>query len=286
MNAIEIKNLKKAYEYFVLDDVSFTLPKGSIMGLVGENGAGKTTTIKLIMGAAKRDSGQVRVLGVENKDKEFLHTKEDIGIVLDQCPFSEDLTFIRVGKIMSGIYENWDKEVFKDYGEKFNLNPDKKIKEYSRGMTMKLSLAVALSHNAKLLILDEPTSGLDPMAREELLEIFNEFTRNEENSILISSHIVSDLEKICDYIKFIHKGKLVITEEKDLLLDKYALLKLKKEEIEEIPENAIVSKKEGVYGYEVLVAKELVGDFVKAEHITLEDIILFLAKDEKNEKAI
>ena len=206
-NAIELHGLTKEYPGFRLGSLDLTLPSGSIMGLVGENGAGKSTTIKLIMNAVHRDSGVVSVLGVDNQSAAFHAIKEDIGIVLDEAYFSEVLNANDVGRIMANTYRQWEQETYEGYLQRFGLPRSKAFKDFSRGMKMKLAIAVALSHQAKLLILDEATSGLDPMVRDEILDIFNEYTRQEDRSILLSSHIVSDLEKICDYIAFLHKGE-------------------------------------------------------------------------------
>ncbi|HOO27497.1 MAG TPA: ABC transporter ATP-binding protein [Lachnospiraceae bacterium] len=241
MNAIEINGLKKKYSDFTLEDISFSLPEGSILGLVGENGAGKSTTINLIMNAVSRDGGTVTVLGTDNRSEEFKKTKEDIGIVLDEAYFPPVISPVNVNSIMKYTYQNWDEHKFFGYLKKFALPEKKKFKDFSRGMKMKLAIAAALSHDPRLLILDEATSGLDPIIRDEILDIFKEFAAKENHSILLSSHIVSDLEKLCDYIAFIHAGKLVFCEKKEVVLDKYAL----------------------------------------SEHTTLEDIIVFLAKGER-----
>ena len=219
LNAIEIKGLVKEYPGFRLGGLDLTLPSGSIMGLVGENGAGKSTTIKLIMNAVRKDSGAVSVLGTDNQSAAFNDVKESIGVVLDEAYFPEMLNANDVGRIMANTYRNWEPDTYESYVQRFSLPQDKAFRDYSRGMRMKLAIAVALSHQAKLLILDEATSGLDPMVRDEILDIFNEYTRQEDRSILLSSHIVSDLEKICDYIAFLHKGQLVLCEEKDRLLE-------------------------------------------------------------------
>lgn len=281
MNAIEIKNLRKSYSDFTLDNISFTLPMGTIMGLVGENGAGKSTTIRCIMNAIGIDEGTVSVLGVSNQSQEFLALKQEIGIVLDEAHYPEVLNAKNINGIMKRTYNKWKEDVYFQYLERFHLPLEKTLKEYSRGMTMKLSISVALSHEPRLLILDEATSGLDPMMRDEILDIFNEFTRDETHSVLLSSHIISDLEKICDYITFIHKGRLVLCEEKDVLLNQYVLLKLTSAEVEEIPISAIVSKKKTSFGYEVLVMKEKINGAWKMEKTTLEEIILFMTKGEK-----
>ena len=281
MNAIEIKGLEKRYDGFQLGSFDLTLPSGCIMGLVGENGAGKSTTIKLIMNAIGRDAGEISVLGVDNRSAEFRDVKEDIGVVLDEAYFPEVMSARNVGKVMALTYKNWDAAAFEGYLKKFSLAPDKIFKDYSRGMRMKLAIAAALSHGAKLLILDEATSGLDPMARDELLDIFNDFTRDENCSILLSSHIVSDLEKICDYIAFLHKGRLVLCEEKDRLLEEYALIRLTEERLRELPGESIISRRASSYGTEALVLRGGIPAAIPTEHTSLEDIILFLAKGDE-----
>ena len=280
MNAIEVKGRCKSYPDFELRGVSFVLPEGSILGLAGENGAGKSTTIKLIMNAIERGDGTVTVLGVDNRAKEFTDLKNDIGVVLDEAYFPAVLTTKKVCAVMRNTYKNWSDEVFWDYIKRFSLPRDKKFKEFSRGMKMKLAIAVALSHDPKLLILDEATGGLDPVARDEILDIFEDFTRDEHHSILFSSHIVSDMEKLCDYFAFIHKGKLVLFDEKDKILSDYAVLKLPKAKLEEIPKEAVHGVKETPYGVEALVEREKLSPEFNFEHTTLEDVILFLAKEE------
>ena len=281
MNAIEIKGLEKRYDGFQLGSFDLTLPSGCIMGLVGENGAGKSTTIKLIMNAIGRDAGEISVLGVDNRSAEFRDVKEDIGVVLDEAYFPEVMSARNVGKVMALTYKNWDAAAFEGYLKKFSLAPDKIFKDYSRGMRMKLAIAAALSHGAKLLILDEATSGLDPMARDELLDIFNDFTRDENCSILLSSHIVSDLEKICDYIAFLHGGRLVLCEEKDRLLEEYALVRLPEERLSELSEESIISRRASGYATEALVLRGGIPAAIPTEHTSLEDIILFLAKGDE-----
>jgi len=281
MNAIEISGLCKSYKDFKLEDISITLPSGCIMGLVGENGAGKSTTIRLIMNAIKSDAGKVTVLGTDNKSREFLDIKEEVGIVLDEAYFPEVLNVKNVNSIMKNTYKNWDEKCFFDYADKFTLPLKKQFKDFSRGMKMKLAIAVALSHHSKLLILDEATSGLDPMVRDEMLDILNEFTRDETHSVLLSSHIVSDLEKICDYIAFIHRGRLLFCEEKDMLLEKYGIVRVSKSDFEAIPEKAIIGKKVTDYGVEALVLKSNVSGAIVPERPSIEDIILFIAKGDK-----
>lgn len=278
MDAITIKNLSRSYKDFHLDDINLSLPRGCIMGLIGENGAGKTTLINLIMNVIRRDKGSVAVLGVDNRSEGFRKIKEEIGIVPDEAYFPETLTARNVHNVMKYTYHNWREERYFSLLDHFSLPLKKSFRDFSRGMKMKLAIAVALSHDPKLLILDEATSGLDPVIRDEILDIFNDFTRDERHSILISSHIVSDLEKICDYIAFLHQGKLLFCEEKDRLLEKYAVLKVPRVKLHDIPAEALVGVKENDFGAGVLVRRELVSAAFPTEHTTLEDIMLFLVK--------
>ena len=233
MNALEIRNLTKDYGEFTLDNLNLTLPCGCIMGLIGENGAGKSTTIKLILDMIHRDEGTITLLGRDNRE-DMLLTKQDIGVVLDEVGIPSCLSAVQVGKIMAHTFAKWDKELYAQYLKKLNLPEKRPFKEYSKGMKMKLGIAVALSHHPKLLILDEATSGLDPVVRDEVVEMFSEFTRDESHAVLISSHIVSDLEKICHYIAFLHKGKLMLCEETARLLEEYGLSRCSKEQIAEL----------------------------------------------------
>ena len=278
MNALEIKNLTKKYPGFSLDNLNLTLPSGCIMGLIGENGAGKSTTIKLILDMIHKDSGSITILGKDNGDGIEL-TKEDIGVVMDEVGIPECLTVNQVGKIMKNTFRNWNEAEYRRLTEKLALPEKKQFKEFSRGMKMKLGIAVALSHNAKLLILDEATSGLDPVVRDEVIEMFSEFTRNENHSVLISSHIVSDLEKICDYIAFIHKGKLLLCEEKDQLLAEYGLIHCSKEELQGLPSTAIKYMKENPYGVEVMVLRNCIPSNVNISPISIEELFVFMVKE-------
>ena len=280
MNAIDIRGLTKQYKDFTLGPLDLALPMGCVLGLVGENGAGKSTTIRLIMNAVSRDGGEVQVMGLDNLSPAFREMKEDIGVVLDETCVPEFITAKQLGKILAGAYRNWDEAAYHSWLNRFQLPPNKKYKEYSRGMTMKLGIAAALSHGAKLLLLDEATSGLDPMVREELLEVFAEFAAQDDHAVLISSHIVSDLEKICDYIAFIHKGKLMLCEEKDLLLERYGLLKCSPQELAAIDPAILHGKRIGEYGAEALVDRDSAPRDLLVEKPTLEDIILYLAKEE------
>ena len=280
-NAIEIRGLTKRYKDFSLDNLNLDLPYGCVLGLVGENGAGKSTTIRLIMDALERDAGTVSVLGVDNRSREFLDLKEDIGVVLDETFVPEIINAKQLGKILAGTYKNWDQAAYDGWLKRLGLPLGKKFKDYSRGMTMKLGIAAALSHHARLLLLDEATGGLDPMVREELLEVFADFAAEDGHAVLLSSHIVSDLERICDYIAFLHKGKLVLCEEKDVLLDQYGILKCTKEQLANIPQEAIHGKRIGTYGVEALVEREFMPRDLVIDRANLEDIILFMVKGEK-----
>ena len=277
-NAIELHGVRKHFDGFDLQDITFALPKGCILGLVGENGAGKSTTIRLIMNAMARDGGEITVLGCDNTDPAFRAVKEDIGVVLDEACFPSVLNAKQIGKTMAGIYARWDDALYQSYLKRFNLPEKKKVKDFSRGMKMKLAIAAALSHHPRLLILDEATSGLDPIVRDEILEMFSEFTRNPDHSILISSHIVSDLEKLCDYIAFIHGGRLLFCEEKDALLEKYGVVTCTRDQLADLPEDAVVSIRTNEYGAQALVVKNAVSAAFAPERPLMEDIILFMVK--------
>ncbi len=275
MNNIELKNITKRYKDFTLDNISFDVPKGCIVGLVGENGAGKSTIINCILDIIKKDSGEIILFNNEIKQSEF---KEHTGAVLDEAFFSDVLTVKQISTLLKLTYKNFDKQYFLSLIKTFNLPLTKKMSEFSRGMKMKLQIASSISHSPRLLILDEATSGLDPLMRNEILDLLNEYTRNDDRSILMSSHIVSDLEKVCDYIAFISKGKLVLFEEKDVILETYGILKISNEDFNNLDETAVVKKKRTNYGYEALVLKDNIPSIYKTEHTTLEDIIIFLGE--------
>lgn len=278
-NALELRGLVKEYKGFRLGPVDLTLPSGCILGLVGENGAGKTTTLNMILDLVQPTAGEIRVLGRDNHDH-FHLTKEDLGVVLDEANFPDPMKAGQIGNIMAGLYRNWDGEAFNNYVNQFGLPENKKVKDFSKGMKVKLSIAIALSHHAKLLILDEPTSGLDPIVRDEIVEIFYEFTRNQENSILISSHIISDLERLCDYVAFLHKGKLAFFEEKDRLLEQYGLFHGSQEGLEQLPSRAVRGIRRTGYGVDALVDREMVPE-ARLSAVSIEDIMVFLVKGEK-----
>ena len=278
MNALEIKNLTKTYPGFTLDNLNLTLPSGCITGLIGENGAGKSTTIKLILDMIHKDSGTITILGKDNEESIEL-IKEDIGVVMDEVGIPECLTVKQVGKVMKNTFHNWDNDEYYRLIEKLALPGNKQFKEFSRGMKMKLGIAIALSHHARLLILDEATSGLDPVVRDEVVEMLSDFTRDEKHSILISSHIVSDLEKLCDYIAFLHKGKLLLCEEKDQLLAEYGLIHCTAEELQRLPSEAIKYKKENPYGVEAMVLRNMMPKDVTVRPISIEELFVFMVKE-------
>jgi len=281
-NALEIKGLTKTFDGFKLDAIDLTLPAGCIMGLVGENGAGKSTTIKLIFDMMRRDSGSIRILGRDNKCELHL-VKEDIGLVTDEVGIHECLTAVQVGKIMKGTFKRWNSAEYARLIKQLAVPDGKPFGELSRGMRMKLGIAVAMSHGAKLLILDEATSGLDPVARDELLDMLFDFTRSEENSVLISSHIVSDLEKICDYIAFLHRGRLILCEEKDRLKAEYGIIRCSEEDLAALPVKAVKYKKSNPYGVEAVVTRRHIPYEYENEisPISIEELFVFTVKGDR-----
>lgn len=280
MNALEIHDLTKRYDGFALSGLELTLPQGCVMGLVGENGAGKSTVIRLILNMIRADGGTVSVLGRSNQEDLAL-TKEDLGVVPDEVSFPDCLTARQVGKIMAHTYRNWDGTAYGDYLKKLDVPEDKAFRAFSRGTKMKLGIAVALSHGAKLLLLDEATNGLDPVAREAVMEILYDFTRDEERSVLISSHIVSDLEKICDYIAFLHRGRLLLCREKDELLAAYGLLQCPAARLEELPPEAVLWRRVTAYGAQALVRRREVPRGTEVSPVSLEDIFVAMIKEER-----
>lgn len=278
MNAIEIKNLTKSFPGFTLNNLNLILPGGCILGLIGENGAGKSTTIKLILDIIHKDSGSITILGRDNTENIRL-TKEEVGVVMDEIGIPECLTVKQVGKIMAHTFRNWDASAYQALVQRMDLPEKKPFKDFSRGMKMKLGIAIALSHNCKLLLLDEATSGLDPVVRDDVVEMLSEFTRDESHSILISSHIVSDLEKLCDYIAFLHKGKLLLWEEKDVLLAEYGVIHCTAEQLQSIPLEAIKHKKESPYGVEALVLRSRVPSDLHISPISIEELFVYMVKE-------
>lgn len=274
--AIEIKDLVKTFDSFKLGPANLTVPKGTIVGYIGQNGAGKSTTIKLLLGLLRKDSGEIRLL--ENGNPNSVELKDKLGVVFDDCLLPEEMTLIDAEKFCSRVYSKWDKNKFYGFIGKFDLPQKKMIKNYSRGMRMKLSMAVALSHNAELLILDEATSGLDPIIRDDILDLLLDFMQDENHTILISSHILSDLEKVADYIAFIHDGKILFMETKDELKENYGICTLSPEEANNIDEGAIVGRRVHSFGQELLVKKSLVPDVITLQKPSIEDIMIYFVK--------
>ncbi len=276
-NALEIKGLSKEYKDFRLDNVSFEVPSGSIVGLIGENGSGKTTIIKLILNMIKKNGGEVTVLG---KNKGISDIKNEIGVVMDEPGFPGFLNAKEINRIMKNIFSNWSDDTFFGYLKKLKVPDNKEYKDMSKGTKMKTGIAVALSHNPRLLILDEATNGLDPVVRSEVNEIFTEFTRDESHSILISSHIVSDLDRICDYIVFIHNGRLMLFEEKDRLLEKYCVVHCTREQLSSIERSKIIGRKENKYDISVLMEKSQVKSGFSTSPVDIEELFVFMAKED------
>lgn len=281
-NALELWHVSRRLGDFELRDVNLTLPKGCILGLVGENGAGKSTTIRLLTGELWPDSGTVSVLDAEPGGPDFRAVKERLGVVLDDAWFPEILNARQVGTMMAMTYESWDAELYESYLTRFTLPREKNFKDYSRGMRMKLAIAAALAHRPEVLLLDEATAGLDPIVRDEVLEIFREFSEAEDHAILISSHILSDLEKLCDYIAFLHQGKLLFCEEKDRLLESYGLFVGTRQQLEELAEDAVLSREDsGFGGVRAILRRDAVPACLPLEKPTVEDIILAMVRKEQ-----
>ena len=282
MNAIELTNVNKSFGDFAISDLTFALPEGTICGLAGENGAGKSTTLRLLMGALRPDSGEIRVLGQSPAEPSFSQTKAQIGVVLEDTFFPACLDAAVIGKIMAETYPTWDQGYYERLLERFDLSEKKRVKDYSRGMRMKLGIAAALSHRPRLLVLDEPTAGLDVVMRDEVVELFREMALEEGCSILICSHILSDLEKLCDYIAFLKKGKFLFCAEKDALLEAHGVFVGTPAQAEELDPEAILGREEtGLGGVRLLVRREGVPKALLLEKPTVEDIILFTAKGAK-----
>ncbi|WP_107947814.1 ABC transporter ATP-binding protein [Lysinibacillus parviboronicapiens] len=277
MNAIEIHDLHKSFVGFSLKDVSFSVPQGTVMGFVGENGAGKSTTIKCILNLLKKEYGEILLFGKDAVEHEIA-IKNDIGVVFDDLHVPETLNATQLDKFMKKVFISWDSHYYFERLAQFKVPVQKRVKELSRGMRMKLSITLALSHHPKLLILDEPTSGLDPIIRDEILDLFLAFMQDERHSILFSSHITSDLEKIADYITCIHNGEILFSESKDVMLYEYGIFKGSKEEVSELPEHAIIGKRYGIFGVEVLVRRNNINEVFPLEKPTIEEIMLFYVK--------
>ena len=275
---LELCDVTKKYEDFTLDHVSFQVPRGCICGFIGQNGAGKTTTIQLVLDIIKKDEGSIKVFD-RDMEKDGAELKEKIGVVFDEMGFHEFLTATEINRVMKNVYANWQEELFFDYLKRFSLPRKKRCGSFSRGMRMKLQIAVALSHEAELLIMDEPTSGLDPIVRNEILQIFQEYVMEENHTILLSSHITGDLERIADMVTFINRGKIVLSGNKDKILESHGLIKCKKDDLKKIDGKDMVSYRQSAFGVEVLVADreycEKKYSSMVMEQTTLEEIMIF-----------
>ena len=278
-NNIFVKDLCKRFDKFALDHVSFQVPKGRIVGFIGENGAGKSTTINLILNELKADSGRIEVLG---KDHTVTSVREEVGVVFDECNFHDVLTPRQIEKILSGVYKSWDSELFNRYLKKFDLPDKKQIGKYSKGMKMKLAIICAMAHRPRLLIMDEATTGLDPVVRDEILDLFLEFIQDEERSIFFSSHITSDIQKIADYVILIHEGKIIFEEQKDDLIYNYGIVKCGREKFDMLSPDDYIISRDAKFSMECLVRdKETVRRKYKdlvVDNATIEDIMLFYIK--------
>ena len=285
-NAIEIMNITKKYDGFTLDNISFNVPKGSIMGFIGQNGAGKTTTIRALLNITKIDGGSINLFGMNLYEKEY-EIKEQLAAVFDELPFYDGFTAKTLGIMFEGLYGNWNKEQYYAYLERFRLPLKKKISKFSKGMKMKLQIATALSHGAKLLIMDEATTGLDPVVRNEILDIFREYLANEDTSILMSSHITSDLDKIADSVTFIDNGKILLTGYKDEILENHGLCKCSRDDFKEVSPEDYISARVNDFGVDFLVSDKAACkqkySGLLIENTNLEEIMLFYVNKEKKE---
>lgn len=285
-NAIEIQNLTKKYDGFLLDAINFHVPKGSIMGFIGQNGAGKTTTIKALLNIIKFDTGKINILGMDSIQNE-IEIKKQIAVVFDELPFQDIFNAKQIARILCDVFPEWDNQVYENYLERFQLPKKKKIGQFSKGMKMKLQIATALSHNAKLLIMDEATTGLDPVVRNEILDIFLEYLQDENHSIFMSSHITSDLEKIADSVTFIDKGKILISGYKDEILEQHGMMKCSKKDYQQIDKHDMISARITDFGAEILVADKIAMQKKYAgfllEPTSLEEIMLFYVNRSKKE---
>lgn len=284
--AVEINGLTKKYDGFTLDNISFSVPKGSIMGFIGQNGAGKTTTIRALLNIISRDSGEVKMFGLDNiKDEREI--KEHISAVFDQLPFHDELNAKALSVVMRGIYKEWNETTFLSYLDRLALPVKKKFGQFSKGMKMKLQIAAALSHNANLLVMDEATTGLDPVVRNEILDIFLEYLQDESNSILMSSHITSDLEKVADSVTFIDKGKILLSGCKDEILERHGIIKCSKEDYRSIEPSDIVSARLTDFGAEAMVSDKSLCrrkySGLVMDSAALEDIMRFYVQADKKE---
>lgn len=277
-NAIVLKDVTKRYGDFCLEHVNLTIPQGCIVGLVGENGAGKTTVLRAILQMMELDEGKIEILGEERKS-DTPAWKEDLGVVLAEVDCFGEMNALQLEKCMNKMYRHWDTEVYHRFLKQFRIDGKKKIRKYSRGTKMKLNLAVALSHHARLLLLDEATSGLDPMVRDEILDLLLEFMQREDHTVILSTHIISDLEKIADYVAFLHEGRLLLFEEKDILLQEYGMLRCTEQEYHKIPSVFVAGVRKNQFGYEVLIRNRWKAQeqcrWMQSERASLEEILVY-----------
>ncbi len=278
-NAFSVNNITKTYKNFMLDNITLSLPTGCVMGLIGENGAGKTTLIKVLYGAI-RSEGELSLLG-ETDVNNIWKVRQKVGIVPDEVQFPVSFKLGEIDRMMNKCFNEWNSKMFFEYAERFEIPENTKIKDFSFGMKKKIAISVALSHNADLLILDEATSGLDPVVRDEFADIIFEFTRDENHSVLFSSHIVTDLEKLCDYIAILHKGKLMMCEEKDILLDRYRKISCAKEDLKVYDSRDILGKRVTQYGVQAIVKTDAVRNCDNEEPTTIEDIFVHMIRGEE-----
>lgn len=281
-NALKVSGLTKAYGDFILDRVSFCVPTGSIVGLIGENGAGKSTTVNAVLGLIQREAGHVSILGKEGLDNDI---KEQIGVVFDGSNYPEILSPGKLNRVMKNIYRSWDEQTYFRLLKQFSLPPDKQIKQLSKGMKMKLAIAAALSHHSRLLILDEATSGLDPVIRDDILDMLLDFVQDEAHSILVSSHITSDLEKIADYIVFIHEGKVIFSKAKDELTEQYGIIKCGAAQFDALDKADIIVYRKRDYEWQVLISdrEKMRKKYPKALIVpaAIDELMLLYVKGEK-----
>lgn len=282
-HAIEIRHLSKEYKDFRLQNVSLNIPTGTVMGLIGANGAGKSTFINSILGLVNSDYEMLRIFGKDLRTQEK-EIKEDIAVIFDVSHYNPEFTPAFIGKMLSRVYKNWDRTIYEQYLEEFHLPKRKKLKQYSKGMKMKLEFAIAFSHAPKLLILDEATSGLDPIFREEILDIIRKYTEDEDHTVLLSSHITSDLDKIADYIAFIHEGQLLFVKTYDEIQENFGIINCRKELFDSLNPEDILSYRKESYGYKVMIEskQELRKIFpdLEIENASIEDLMLFQVKGE------
>lgn len=276
-NALELRGVCKRYGDFAMENLNLTLPNGCVLGVLGANGAGKSTMIRMILDLTAPDSGSITVLGRDSREGPAV--REQLGVVLDDLFVSGCLSARRLGRVLAGSYRDWDARRYDALLERLDLPPEKPVRDFSRGMRMKLGIAAALSHQARLLILDEPTGGLDPLVREQVTDLFAEFSRPEDHAVLISSHIVGDLEKLCDYVAFLHRGRLLLCEEKDRLKERFGILRCPGRELDALAPGIVSGRRDSAYGAEALVLREALPRSWETAPADLEDIFLFLTKE-------